>query len=97
VQQILRNNKLPFISDSNKETVCDPCQQGKSHQLPYPKSVSVSNNPLDIVFSNVWGPEVCMQDYSSPQEPGIFSGANRRHFMFPGDSFQHRELALIPE
>jgi histone deacetylase 1/2 len=56
VPQILRNNKLPFISDSNKETVCDACQQGKSHHLPYPKSVSVSNNPLDLVFSDVWGP-----------------------------------------
>ena len=54
VQQILSKNKIPFISDSNKETICDACQQGKSHQLPYPKSVSVSNNPLDLVFSDVW-------------------------------------------
>jgi hypothetical protein len=29
VQQTLRNNKVPFISNSNKETVCDACQQGK--------------------------------------------------------------------
>jgi histone deacetylase 1/2 len=56
VQEVLSKNKLPFISDQNKETICDACQQGKSHQLPYPKSTSVSNNPLDLVFSDVWGP-----------------------------------------
>jgi hypothetical protein len=56
VHQIFRKDKLPFISDSNKQTVCDVCQQGKSHQLPYHKSFSVLNNPLDLVFSNVWGP-----------------------------------------
>jgi hypothetical protein len=28
----------------------------KSHQLPYPKSTSVSTSPLDLVFSDVWGP-----------------------------------------
>jgi hypothetical protein len=36
--------------------VCDACQQGKSHQLPFPKSVSVSKTPLELVFSDVWGP-----------------------------------------
>jgi histone deacetylase 1/2 len=28
----------------------------KSHQLPYPKSTSVSTSPLELVFSDVWGP-----------------------------------------
>jgi histone deacetylase 1/2 len=36
--------------------VCDPCQQAKSHQLPYPISTSVSTAPLQLVFSDVWGP-----------------------------------------
>jgi histone deacetylase 1/2 len=55
VQQVLDRHKLPFIHDSNKDHVCDACQQGKSHQLPYPKSVSVSKGPLDLIFSDVWG------------------------------------------
>jgi hypothetical protein len=29
---------------------------GKSHQLPYPKSNSVSSKPFELVFSDVWGP-----------------------------------------
>ena len=56
VQQVLHRHKLPFIHESDKTRVCDACQQGKSHQLPYPRSTSVSNHPMDLVFSDVWGP-----------------------------------------
>lgn len=30
--------------------------QGKSHQLPYAVSTSVSSSPMDLIFSDVWGP-----------------------------------------
>jgi histone deacetylase 1/2 len=36
--------------------VCNACQQGKSHQLLYPRSTSISSRPLELVFSDVWGP-----------------------------------------
>jgi hypothetical protein len=36
--------------------VCDACQKAKSHQLPFPKSLSVSHFPLALVFSDVLGP-----------------------------------------
>jgi histone deacetylase 1/2 len=55
VRQVLRDNEIPF-SETNKESVCDACQMAKSHQLPYPKSSSVSTSPLELVFSDVWGP-----------------------------------------
>jgi histone deacetylase 1/2 len=55
VHQVLRYNSIPF-SESNKESVCDACQMAKSHQLPYPKSTSVSTSPLELVFSDVCGP-----------------------------------------
>ena len=56
VQQVLSKNSIPFVADLNKETVCDACQKGKSHQLPYPRSTSISLSPLELVFSDVWGP-----------------------------------------
>jgi hypothetical protein len=37
-------------------SACDACQQAKSHQLPYPVSTSVSSAPLQLIFSDVWGP-----------------------------------------
>jgi hypothetical protein len=36
--------------------MCDACQQVKSHQLPYPISSSSSKAPLELIFSDVWGP-----------------------------------------
>ena len=57
VQHVLSKNKIPFsVHELNKEGVCDACQQGKSHQLPYPHSSSFSNAPLEIIYSDVWGP-----------------------------------------
>jgi hypothetical protein len=53
VHQVLCDNNIPF-SRSNKELVFDACQMAKSHQLPYPKSTSVSTSPLELVFSDVW-------------------------------------------
>jgi histone deacetylase 1/2 len=55
VHQVLHDNNIVF-SGSNNELVCDACQMAKSHQLPYPKSSSVSTSPLELVFSDVWGP-----------------------------------------
>jgi hypothetical protein len=31
VRQILSKNKVPFVLEENNESICDACQQGKSH------------------------------------------------------------------
>ena len=56
VHQILSRNKLPVVGERDSKTICDSCQRAKSHQLPYPVSTSVSTKPLQLVFSDVWGP-----------------------------------------
>jgi hypothetical protein len=57
VSNVVQENKLSCSSsDYNKESMCDACQQGKSHQLSFPKSFSVSQAPLELVHSDVWGP-----------------------------------------
>jgi histone deacetylase 1/2 len=56
VERVLRDHKLLCSFDSNKDVVCDACQRAKSHQLPYPFSTSVSSHPLELIFSDVWGP-----------------------------------------
>ena len=55
VQQVLSRHKISFSRDLNNN-ICNTCQQGKSHQLPYPRSTSVSTRPLELVSSDVWGP-----------------------------------------
>ena len=56
VHRVLSRHNLPFVQDESFKHICDSCQKGKSHQLPYPKSTSVSTSVLDLVFSDVWGP-----------------------------------------
>jgi hypothetical protein len=45
VQKLARQNKISCSSES-EESVCNACQQAKSHQLSYPISTSVLSKPL---------------------------------------------------
>lgn len=56
VRRVIRAHSLPCESSKAPDHVCDACQQAKSRQLPFPKSVSVSKAPVELVFSDVWGP-----------------------------------------
>jgi hypothetical protein len=56
VRCVLSKNKISCVSDFIPESMCDVCQQAKSHQLTYPTSSSISASPLELVFSDVWGP-----------------------------------------
>lgn len=56
VSKVISTNNLPCHDKASKESVCDACQMAKSHQLPYNKSTSVSQFPLELISSDVWGP-----------------------------------------
>jgi hypothetical protein len=56
VRRVIRDNNLPIESNKELVHICDACQQAKSKQLHFPKSVSVSKAPLELVFSDVSGP-----------------------------------------
>ncbi|KAL9251846.1 Retrovirus-related Pol polyprotein from transposon RE1-like protein [Drosera capensis] len=56
VQQVIQLNNLSCPSSNNDSFVCDACQRAKSHQLPFPLSNNMSSLPLELVFSDVWGP-----------------------------------------
>jgi histone deacetylase 1/2 len=71
VQRVLSHNQISFVKESNKGTVCDACQKGKSHALPYPKSFSTSSSPLQLVFSDVWGPAPSSVSSVSAFAPGV--------------------------
>ena len=56
VHQAISRNNLPCPSDDSPKLVCDSCQRAKSHQLPYANSHHISSHPLELVYSDVWGP-----------------------------------------
>ncbi len=55
VRQVVSQNNLA-LQRTTPSFVCHACQLGKSHRLPFHLSPSVSSHPLELLFSNVWGP-----------------------------------------
>jgi hypothetical protein len=43
-----RQNNLSYLRENLDESVCDVCQKAKSHQLPFPKSLSVCTVSLAL-------------------------------------------------
>jgi hypothetical protein len=41
---------------SKSSVVCDACQQGKNHQLPFSVSQHITTAPLKLIYSDVWSP-----------------------------------------
>ena len=46
---------LPKFRGRNGQ-VCEACQMGKQHRLPFPNERNRSRSPLDLIHSDVWGP-----------------------------------------
>jgi histone deacetylase 1/2 len=55
IHHVLHRQELTVQSSRHSDTVCDACQQGKSHQLPFSESSRVVKSPLELDFSDVWG------------------------------------------
>jgi hypothetical protein len=58
VLRVIKSNSLSCSSFESSDSVCDACLQVKAHQLPYPQSSRQSTAPLQLVFSDVWGPTI---------------------------------------
>jgi hypothetical protein len=54
VQRVLSTFRLPV--SANKATPCSACQLSKGHQQPFYVSNSVFSTPLELIYSDVWGP-----------------------------------------
>ena len=55
VCQVLSKFQLPISTNKNL-VMCSACSQAKSHQLSFSSSTIVASRPLELLFSDVWGP-----------------------------------------
>jgi hypothetical protein len=55
-RSILCLNNLPCLKDISLSSICIACQLAKSHQLPYTHSIHRTIMPLELIYSDVWGP-----------------------------------------
>lgn len=53
--KIVSSNKLHVQSSQNK-SFCDSCRCNESHKLPFGVSSLKSLCPLDLLYTDVWGP-----------------------------------------
>ena len=47
---------LPVFKVADMQRVCEACQLGKQARSSFPHDKHVSNNVLEVVHSDVWGP-----------------------------------------
>lgn len=50
VTRVLRNHSLHVSGSLQNKDLCEPCQLGKSKQLPFPSSTM----PLQLIHTDVW-------------------------------------------
>jgi hypothetical protein len=55
VRQVLSSHHLP-TSNNKTLPICHACQLGKSHRFSFSLSPSRSSFPLELIFTDVWGP-----------------------------------------
>lgn len=64
-RRVLSNFSLP-VSNASEE-FCTSCPLGKSHKLPFFPSTSIVQHPLDLIYSDIWGPapisSICGANY----------------------------------
>lgn len=56
VQKIISTLCLPVKPSSSSSGLCSACCKAKLHQLPSSSATSHSTKPLQLIFSDVWGP-----------------------------------------
>jgi histone deacetylase 1/2 len=56
VLRILQKNNVAVDKSVLPSSVCNACQLGKAHQLPFYPSTHVSTAPLQLIHTDVWGP-----------------------------------------
>jgi hypothetical protein len=55
IHKLISHLHLLVLDDFNN-SVHNACQQAKSHQLPYSLSNNSVSSPLELIYSDVWGP-----------------------------------------
>ena len=69
---------------TGKAQICEACQLGKQHQLPFPNERNRSRNKLDLIHSDVWGPT-----------QNVSLGGSRYFVSFIDDYTRHTWIYLI--
>ena len=63
--------------------MCPNCQKAKSSQLPFKTSHSKSLHPLDLIYSDVWGPAHAISTTGACYYISFFDDCTKFLWLFP--------------
>jgi hypothetical protein len=50
------SNIFPFVSCNDNVSPCDSCHFAKQRKLPFPDSITCTNDVFNILHADLWGP-----------------------------------------
>lgn len=56
LNKVFQQSKIPLTINHRCSSFCSSCQLGKNHRLDTSSSLTKSSEPLQLIFSDVWGP-----------------------------------------
>jgi len=81
VQRVLSTFRLPV--SANKATPCSACQLAKGHQQPFYVSNSVFSTPLELIYSDVWGPSPVLSINGNRYYVSFIDAFSKFTWLFP--------------
>ena len=82
VSQIISRFGLPTFSNKS-EPACSACLRAKSKQLPFFNSTSQIKAPLDLIYSDLWGPSSVCSRTGHKYYISFLDAYSRYKWLFP--------------
>jgi hypothetical protein len=82
VSRIISRFGLPVLPNSNK-TFCSACLQSKSKQLSFSPSFSQYTSPLDLIYTDVWGPSPIYSQHGFKYYVSFLDASSRYTWLYP--------------
>ena len=82
VSRIISRFGLLVLPNSNKK-FCSACLQPKSKQLSFSPSLSQYNSPLDLIYTDVWGPSPICSQHGFKYYVSFLDASSRYTWLYP--------------
>jgi hypothetical protein len=77
-------NKATYLSIQNKNSsICSDCQLAKSHAMPFTNMHVKVSKPLELIYSDVWGPTSTLSTSGAQYYINVLDDATKFLWLFP--------------
>jgi hypothetical protein len=72
-----------LVFPNNEHLACPACHMSKSHQLPFSQSSTRVNHPLEMIYTDVWGPSPLCSTVGNKYYVSFLDAHSRYTWLFP--------------